>query len=123
MYIRMQPCDARVPMEDEIGVPCMPMPGADVPIQRVPSGLFTPGGIGPRPAAHGELGGNHVGFTCFWMTEKLPVGVGYAGWPTATGKLSLRLPLYQVSRNAPRSITTIAPTDVLAGMSRFDGRA
>ena len=52
-------------MEPAIGVPWMPMAGAEVPIQRVPSGLSTPGGTGPSPAAHGELGGNQVGFVCF----------------------------------------------------------
>ena len=67
--MRMQPCDARLPIEPDWGVPCMPIAGADVPIQRVPSGLLTPGGTGPRPAAHGESGGNHVGFYCFSMTR------------------------------------------------------
>ena len=46
----------------------VPIAGADVPIQRVPSGLLTPGGTGPRPAAHGESGGNQVGFFCFSIT-------------------------------------------------------
>ena len=76
MYMRMQPWDAADPMDAELGVPCMPMPGAEVPIQRVPSGLPAPGGMGPSPAAQGELGGNHVGFICFSITWKLPTGVG-----------------------------------------------
>ena len=38
-----------------------PTPGADRPIQRVPSGLPGPGGIGFAPCAHGESGGYHHG--------------------------------------------------------------
>src|SRR4029079_8101658 len=34
--------------------------------------------------AHGESGGVHVGSTTLLMMWKLPVGVGYADWPTAT---------------------------------------
>ena len=62
MYIRMQPCESEYPIEPGFGVPWMPTPGADRPIQRVPSGLFGPGGIGFCPFAHGELGGYHHGF-------------------------------------------------------------
>ena len=43
--------------------------GALVPIQRVPSGLLTPGGTGSSPAAQGEFGGTQVGFLILAMTS------------------------------------------------------
>ena len=69
MYMRMQPCEAAVPTVLGAGVPWMPMPGADVPIQRVPSGFSGPGGTGPRPAAHGLSGGFQVGLRSFMTTR------------------------------------------------------
>ena len=62
----------------------MPTPETLRPIQRVPSGLSGPGGTGSSPCAHGESGGVQVGSTTLLMMWKLPVGVGYADWPTAT---------------------------------------
>jgi len=64
----MHPWDAAWPIVKACGVPWMPTAGADVPIQRVPSGLPEPGGIGSRPFAHGELGGIQVGFLSFSVT-------------------------------------------------------
>ena len=55
----------------------MPTPGADSPIQRVPSGLSGPGGIGFSPCAQGESGGYHHGFLHLTTIEKRPSGVGY----------------------------------------------
>ena len=75
--MRRQPWLAALPMLQSAGVPWMPTAGAEVPIQRVPSGLPGPGGIGPRPFAHGESGGNHVGFFRMSTMRKLPVGVIY----------------------------------------------
>ena len=70
MCMRMQPCEAAVPIEPSSGVPWMPTAGADVPIQRVPSGLPAPGGIGSRPFAHGEFGGIQVGFLSFSVIDE-----------------------------------------------------
>ena len=70
------------------------MAGAEVPIQRVPSGLSTPGGTGPSPAAQGESGGNHVGLRCLVTIWKVPDGVGNDGCPTAMPNVR-RLPARQ----------------------------
>ena len=60
MYMRMQPWETEYPME--AGLECrMPTPGDDRPIQRVPSGLFGPGGIGFWPSRPGELGDTTTG--------------------------------------------------------------
>src|ERR1051325_1104040 len=64
----------------------MPTPGADRPIQRVPSGLFGPGGIGFWPAAHGEFGGYHHGFRHLTTIWKRPSGGGDVFWPVAAAK-------------------------------------
>ena len=69
--------DFTKPIEPSEGVPWMPTPGADSPIQRVPRGLPGPGGIGFWPCAHGELGGYHHGFFHLTTIEKRPSGVGY----------------------------------------------
>ena len=50
MYMRMQPCETEYPIEAGFGVPWMPTPGDESPIQRVPSGLLGPGGIGFCPS-------------------------------------------------------------------------
>jgi hypothetical protein len=84
--MRMQPCEAAVPIDPELYVPWIPTPPMFRPIQRVPSGLPGPGGMGCAPAAQGWFGGYHQGFRVFVRMEKLPSGVGHAGWPTATGK-------------------------------------
>jgi hypothetical protein len=76
MYIRMQPWDAAVPIVSGLGVPWIPYPYAESPIQRVPSGFPGPGGTGPRPRAQSELGGFHVGFLSFVAIVKRPSGVG-----------------------------------------------
>src|SRR4051794_8640244 len=84
--IRMHPCDARVPIDHGWPVPWIPTPPAS-PIQRARSGLLAapPGTCWPASSpAHGELGAVQVGFTCLDVTENVPDGVGYAGWPTAT---------------------------------------
>ena len=54
----------------------MPTPGAESPIQRVPSGLPGPGGIGFAPFAQGEFGGYHHGFSHLTTIRKRPSGVG-----------------------------------------------
>src|SRR3954468_1410110 len=84
MRMRMQPCDALYPIEVASGVPCRPTPGAEMPIQRVPSGLPGPGGTGFSPAAQAEFGGYHQGLRCFVTISKRPTGVGYCDCPTAT---------------------------------------
>ena len=61
-----------------MGVAWKPMLGALVPIQREPSGLLAPGGMGSRPAAQGELGGTQVGILD--LRDDL-VGAGRRGVP------------------------------------------
>src|SRR4051794_31728319 len=87
-----------------------------MPIQRVPSGLPGPGGIGLEPCAHEESGGDHHGERCIWTIWKLPLGVGYAGWPTATPKRCHSLPrLYTVRLCETRLMTM--PSGSLATVS------
>ncbi len=58
-------------------MPWIPIPGAESPIQRVPSGLSGPGGTGFSPCAQElDVGGYHQGFTHFTTMSKRPVGVG-----------------------------------------------
>src|SRR6202008_165336 len=77
MNMRMQPCGAEYPSEAGSGVPWMPTPGADRPIQRVPSGLPGPGGIGWAPFAHGASGGGYPhGFRSMMTILYEPSGVG-----------------------------------------------
>ena len=76
--MRMQPCDARVPMDQGCPVPWMPTPPAR-PIQRALSGLSAapPATLWPASSpAHGELGAVQVGFTCLDVTANVPDGVG-----------------------------------------------
>src|SRR6185369_11641632 len=90
----------------------MPTPGAERPIQRVPSGLPGPGGTGLRPAAQESyVGGYHHGLTCLTTIWKRPVGVGYTAWPVATGKIfqTLLSGWNSVSRLAERLIRITAP--------------
>src|SRR5437868_10862185 len=88
----------------------MPTPAAFSPIQRVPSGFPGPGGIGCAPAAHGEGGGTHHGFSCLSTIRHRPDGVGYADCPVATWKVrTRRLLSYSLSEFAPRLITTTGP--------------
>ena len=65
MRMRMQPCDAEYPIDAASGVPWMPTYGAEIPIQRVPSGFPGPGGTGSDSAAHSD-GGYHHGFRCMF---------------------------------------------------------
>ena len=54
----------------------MPTPGELMPIQRVPSGLPGPGGVGFSPFAHGSGGGYHHGSFHLTTIWKWPIGVG-----------------------------------------------
>src|ERR1051326_5871278 len=75
--IRMQPCDSECPIDHGSSVPWRPTPGALSPIQRVPSGLFGPGGTGLAPAAHESwVGGYHHGFISLTTISKWPSGGG-----------------------------------------------
>src|SRR3954468_7373614 len=88
----------------------MPIPSASRPIQRVPSGLPGPGGIGFAPAAHGESGGYHHGFSHLTSIWKWPSGVGEAGGRGAAGKPRHDfIPLYRYRRFAPRWMTITGP--------------
>ena len=76
--MRMQPCEARFPIEYPSPVPWIPMPFA-MPIQRALSGLPAepPATVVPCSSpAHGEFGTDHVGLTCLLVMEKRPLGVG-----------------------------------------------
>src|SRR3954452_15416355 len=112
--MRMQPCDTLYPIDAGSFVPWIPTPAQPSPIQRVPSGLSGPGGMGSAPTAQGESGGVQVGSTTLEMIELSPVGVGYAGCPTATPKVTVCLPArYSVSVWLDSSITirvVMAPT-------------
>src|SRR5215216_2098602 len=88
----------------------MPMPSASRPIQRVPSGFPGPGGTGFAPAAHGESGGYHHGFSHFTSMWKCPSGVGYDDCPVATPKTRQGfIPLYRYRWFVPRRITMTGP--------------
>src|SRR5689334_20802429 len=87
-YIRMHPCEAEYPIDAGSGVPWMPTPAAESPIQRVPSGFPRPGGTGFSPFAHSDVvGGYHHGSRCIVTMLHCPVGVGYCACPVATRKL------------------------------------
>ena len=76
--MRMQPCEARLPIEYSCEVPWMPTPPV-MPIQRARSGLEAtpPGVVVPASSpAHGELGAVQAGLTCLFWIEYWPVGVG-----------------------------------------------
>src|SRR5215210_7864265 len=76
--IRMQPCDARLPIEYSCEVPWIPTPLV-IPIQRARSGFDAapPGVVVPASSpAHGEFGAVQAGLTCLFWIEKRPVGVG-----------------------------------------------
>ena len=83
--MRMQPCDARLPIDHGCPVPWMPTP-LTIPIQRALSGFDAPARdlLPASSPAHGEFGAVQVGLTCLYGIENSPVGVGYAGRPTAT---------------------------------------
>src|SRR5918999_4033713 len=71
-------------MEAASGVPWIPTYGAEIPIQRVPSGFPGPGGTGSASCAQSDGGGYHQGFRCFVTISNAPVGVGYRASPVAT---------------------------------------
>jgi hypothetical protein len=76
--MRMQPCDARLPIEYSCEVPWMPTPLA-IPIQRARRGFEAepPGVVVPASSpAHGEFGAVQAGLTCLLEIWKRPVGVG-----------------------------------------------
>src|SRR5262245_25832470 len=109
-------------MDVASGVPWIPTPGAERPIQRVPSGLPGPGGIGLRPRAHSESGGRHHGFICMSTIRNVPVGVGYCDWPVATRKLRTSdSPLKSRRLLAPRLMTMTGPKPLFSteGFSVF----
>jgi hypothetical protein len=75
----LQPVIGRGKSGIELGlfVPWMPTPGAESPIQRVPSGFPGPGGTGLSPRAQTSwVGGYHQGLTHLTTTWKRPAGVG-----------------------------------------------
>jgi hypothetical protein len=65
--MRTHPCDAEYPIEAASGVPWIPTYGAEMPIQRVPSGFPGPGGTGSDSAAQGDGGGYHHGLRCMFV--------------------------------------------------------
>src|SRR5829696_5882110 len=110
MAIRMHPWESEYPRDAASGVPWMPTAGAERPIQRVPSGLPGPGGIGSASFAQSDGGGRHQGFRCMSTIDHVPSGVGYDDWPVATPKLlTVRGPLKRVRRFEARRITMTGP--------------
>jgi hypothetical protein len=76
--MRMQPWEARVPMDQSSPVPWMPTPSV-MPIQRALSGLAAdpPTTVVPASSpAQGLLGTDQTGLTCLLAMLKRPVGVG-----------------------------------------------
>ena len=75
--MRMQPCDAAVPIEDRLAVPWKPTPSPSA-MNAALSGLRgSPGGI-VWPAsspAHGRLGACQAGLRCLDWTRCRPRGV------------------------------------------------
>ena len=97
----MHPWEAFQPIELGSSVPWIPTPGAERPIQRVPSGLSGPGGTGLRPCAQESyVGGYHHGFICLTTIWNRPEGVGYIAWPVATGKTPPHLVVGMEERRA-----------------------
>ena len=76
--MRMQPCDARVPIEQSWPVPWMPtLP--ETPIQRALSGfaaLPPPTVVPASSPAHGLFGTDQTGSICLLWIAKRPLGVG-----------------------------------------------
>src|SRR4051794_10594423 len=110
--MRMQPCDAREPIDPGTPVPWIPTP-LTIPIQRAFSGFSAepPATVSFAYApAHGLLGAVQAGLTALLEMLKRPVGVGYAGIPTATPYVldSLRF-LNRRSLKLARSIVMIVP--------------
>src|SRR6266508_5358980 len=97
-------------MEAASGVPWIPTSGTERPIQRVPSGLPGPGGIGVRRAAHRPLGGNHHGSRSFDTILKRPTGVGWLRLPVPMTKMrDSFVAAYNYSRCELRRTTMIGP--------------
>src|SRR5262245_33582401 len=116
MYIRMQPCDAYVPIDEELYVPWMRMPGAFRYGARVPSGLPGPGPIdGGRSAPHVSSAGlYHVGFSCLFTSSHVPIGVVYGAIAVATGySLTTCSPSYRYRWFSDRSTTIEAPSEAV----------
>src|SRR4029079_468360 len=85
-FIRMQPWEIEYPTDAGFGVPWMPTPETERPIQRVPSGFSGPGGIGSRSFAQLESGGYHQGWRYLLTIRNRPWGVGVHVPPVATVK-------------------------------------
>src|ERR687898_2396294 len=94
----------------------MPTYGAEIPIQRVPSGLPGPGGTGSDSAAQSDGGGYHHGFRCRFTISYLPSGVGNADRPVATPNdrtylaLSKKNSLFEPRRMTTASSSSAAST-------------
>src|SRR3712207_5832489 len=83
--IRMQPCDAREPIDHSSAVPWIPTEPF-TPSQRALSGLFgaPPGIVWPRRLPAQSLFGTcHAGLTCLLWIENVPVGVSNPAAPIA----------------------------------------
>src|SRR5437763_14291275 len=87
MCMRMQPCDAYVPIELSLGVPWIRMPGADRYRARVPSGVPGAGGVtggspAPQPVGAGLC---HVGLSTLAPTSHAPSALTNPCFAVATG--------------------------------------
>ena len=110
--MRMQPCDAAVPIEYSAAVPWIPTPPT-IPSHRALRGFsaLPPSTTSLRYApAHGSSGALHAGLTALLRIEKRPVGVSKPGAPTAIPYVLRHLRfLNRRSLKFPRSIVTIVP--------------
>src|SRR5687768_1788838 len=122
--MRMQPWEAAPPIDQGLLVPWKPT-ALVMPIQRATSGLpgDPPGTTCPAwLPAHEELGTDHAGLTDFERTRNRPVGVGHAGWPTATRYVRIRRRwLNRRARRPARETVTIGP--VMRRSRRWSTRA
>src|SRR5687767_773605 len=99
----------------------MPTSGAVRPIQRVPSGLPGPGGIGFASFAHSESGGRHHGFFCMSAMLNVPDGVGYSAVPVATPNRRTTVePLKSTSWLVPRLIVITGPNPAFVIEGRIE---
>jgi hypothetical protein len=89
-YRRRQPWLAFRPTPNGLSVPWIRIDPLFSRSAWVPSGLSGPGGTMAGRSGSSlriDAGGYQAGFTCFWMTSKVPTGVVQPSDPTPTGKV------------------------------------
>src|SRR5512137_1159838 len=94
-YSRRQPWLALRPTPNGLSVPWIRIDPFERRSAWVPSGFSGPGGTTAGRSGSSfriEAGGYQDGFTCFWITLKVPVGVSQPSEPTPTGKVVIGPP-------------------------------